>query len=268
MKSGVSTEIYSGTDPDDVSRQENVEQLINGLSDFVADRREQGEEEHALLIDYLQLVSLMTDADNDDGSDNKVTLMTIHSAKGLEYDTVFVVGLEENLFPGQKSLTSLARLEEERRLLYVAITRAERKCFLTWSQKRWRYGMMEYERPSRFLKDISSQFVKNYGDFNTNAKPILRSHVSSAMRPASNIADSTRTRSNRVLLIPKTSGSVSDNSYEGDLKIGMRISHMRFGFGTITNLEGRGENAKATVEFDNAGTKQLLLKFAKITVIH
>ncbi|MBQ6162091.1 MAG: ATP-dependent DNA helicase, partial [Prevotella sp.] len=104
--------------------------------------------------------------------------------------------------------------------------------------------------------------------FNTNAKPILRSHVSSAMRPASNIADSTRTRSNRVLLIPKTSRSVSDNSYEGDLKIGMRISHMRFGFGTITNLEGRGENAKATVEFDNAGTKQLLLKFAKITVIH
>ena len=273
MKSGVSAEIYSGTDPDDVSRQENVEQLINGLSDFVADRREQGEEEHALLTDYLQLVSLMTDADNDDGSDNKVTLMTIHSAKGLEYDTVFVVGLEENLFPGQKSLTSLARLEEERRLLYVAITRAERKCFLTWSQKRWRYGMMEYERPSRFLKDISIQYVSKYGDsfasdYNPDLKSIQRRPVHLPLRSSSNLIENTRMRSNRMTIIPRESKGATDNSYDGDLKIGTRISHMRFGVGTITNLEGRGENAKATVEFDNAGTKQLLLKFAKITIIH
>ena len=272
--SGISADIYSGTDPDDVSRQENVEQLVDSLSDFVSDRREQGDDDETYLADYLQLVSLMTDADNGDDSENKVTLMTIHSAKGLEFDTVFVVGLEENLFPSQKSIGSLSRLEEERRLLYVAITRAEHKCFLTWSQKRWRFGTLEYERPSRFLNDISANYIRKYAtatltDTNPYAHKISQRARAIFPSPSDFHAGTTMTGGQRYRKVAKTSPSSIpiDNTYDGNLQVGTRISHMRFGNGTITHLEGRGENAKATVAFDNAGTKQLLLKFAKFDVI-
>ena len=155
MNSGISKDIYSGRDPEDISRQENLEEFLSGMQDFVESRREEDLGEETYLPDFLQEVALLTDLDSDNGDSNdKVTLMTIHSAKGLEFPTVFVVGLEENIFPSPMSINSIRELEEERRLLYVAITRAEKHCILTCAQNRWRYGRMEYDTPSRFIRDI------------------------------------------------------------------------------------------------------------------
>lgn len=161
MESGISKEIYGSNNPDDLSRQENLEEFLGGMQDFVEGRREEGMEEQVFLSDFLQEVALLTDLDSDDGdADDKVVLMTIHSAKGLEFPTVFVVGLEENIFPSPMCTNSMRELEEERRLLYVAITRAEKHCILTCAQNRWRYGKMEYDTPSRFIKDIDSHLLQ------------------------------------------------------------------------------------------------------------
>lgn len=161
MESGISKEIYSSNNPEDLSRQENLEEFLGGMQDFVESRKEEDMEEQVYLSDFLQEVALLTDLDSDNGDeDDKVTLMTIHSAKGLEFPTVFVVGLEENIFPSPMCTNSMRELEEERRLLYVAITRAERHCILTCAQNRWRYGRMEYDTPSRFIKDIDPSLLQ------------------------------------------------------------------------------------------------------------
>ena len=158
-ESGVSADIYSSTEPDAVSRQENLQEFMSGMQDFVESRREEGREQEIFLTDFLQEVALLTDLDSDDNETSRVTLMTIHSAKGLEFPTVFIVGLEENLFPSPLSVNSLRELEEERRLLYVAITRAEKHCILTNAKSRFRYGKMEFGTPSRFLKDIDPSLM-------------------------------------------------------------------------------------------------------------
>ena len=158
--SGISNDLYGDTSPEGVARQENLEEFLAGLQDFVELRKEQGMEEQALLVDYLQEVSLMTDLDSEEGADTpRVLLMTVHSAKGLEFPTVFVVGLEENIFPSPLSVGSKRELEEERRLLYVAITRAEKHCILTCAKNRWRYGRMEFDTPSRFIYDIDPKLI-------------------------------------------------------------------------------------------------------------
>ena len=159
-QSGIMNEIYQSNDPENLSRQENIEELINGMHDFCAIREEEGNE-NILLTDFLSEVSLLTDQDNEKEEDaEKITLMTIHSAKGLEFKNVFVVGLEENLFPSALSLNSYKELEEERRLFYVAITRAEEHCYLSFAKSRFKYGKMEFSSPSRFLKDIDVHFLK------------------------------------------------------------------------------------------------------------
>lgn len=158
--SGIIAEIYSTNDPEGLARQENVDELLAGLQDFTEEKREEGFTNQWFLTDYLQDVALLTDLDSDDGSENKVSLMTVHAAKGLEFSTVFIVGLEENIFPSPLSTNSLRELEEERRLLYVAITRAEKHCILTAAKNRWRYGKMEFDTPSRFLKDIDTRFIQ------------------------------------------------------------------------------------------------------------
>lgn len=163
-KTGIAKEIYSSTDPDDISRQENLQELMASMQDFVDTRRETGEDDHVYIDDFLQEVSLMSDLDSNDDSDSKVSLMTIHSAKGLEFPTVFIVGMEENIFPSPMSCDSLRKLEEERRLLYVAITRAEKHCILTCAQNRYRYGHQEFDTPSRFLREINPRFMKVHGD--------------------------------------------------------------------------------------------------------
>ena len=270
MESGISRDIYSSNNPEDLSRQENLEEFLSGMQDFVESRKEEDMGDQIALGDFLQEVALLTDLDSDNGEeDDKVTLMTIHSAKGLEFPTVFVVGLEENIFPSPMCTNSMRELEEERRLLYVAITRAEKHCILTCAQNRWRYGKMEYDTPSRFIKDIDPSLLhvesERGGGFAVSqmiSRPVSRMQNP---RPVATqfMADP------KPRLIPLRRESPMPQSAIGNigLKEGHVIEHQRFGIGTVIKVEGIGENQKATVEFKNAGTKQLLLKFAKYTIV-
>ena len=265
QESGMSKDIFAGKDPEDIARQENVEEFLSGLSDFVEDRKEEDMGDHVSLTDFLQEVSLMTDLDSDGDSDEpKVVLMTIHAAKGLEFKTVFVVGLEENIFPSPMCSDSMRGLEEERRLLYVAITRAEKHCFLTCAQNRFRYGRMEFDTPSRFIRDIDPRFLQIDGE--KSSQPRIqprstsqpRSTAMSSQPPFSTVSLS----SSPLRPAPQPSPAPSSPS-DSPLQPGDRIEHTRFGVGEVIKVEGSGENCKATVVFRNSGTKQLLLKFAR-----
>lgn len=363
-ESGISQDIMSGKDADDLARQENLEEFLSGMSAFVEERREEGRFDELFLQDYLQDVALLTDADSDGDKDEpRVSLMTVHAAKGLEFPTVFVVGLEENIFPSPLSAASLRELEEERRLLYVAITRAEKHCILTNAKNRWRYGKMEFDNPSRFIDEIDGKLIDCQDEaggslFGSMSESRLGSRSGSmfgsradsmsdqpewvrAQRPRRPWEDAEQPRyssryqnskpvASQFLADPKpslfddepetsrTSGrpSVSGRSSlsEGNFKSvralnaakrymethsshpasrgtgssaasvssstassagssscglqeGMKIEHQRFGRGTVLKIEGTGENTKATVEFVHSGTKQLLLKYAKFTVV-
>ena len=286
MNSGISRDIYSGRNPEDISRQENLEEFLSGMQDFVESRREEDLADQFFLPDFLQEVALLTDLDSDDGDSNdKVTLMTIHSAKGLEFPTVFVVGLEENIFPSPMCTNSMRELEEERRLLYVAITRAEKHCILTCAQNRWRYGRMEYDTPSRFIRDIDPEliqvqsdgaldksFERNRSEWMQNSRPVATQFKADPKpravgpRQAEKPVDPFGPNFKRLYqaVAPR---SMATDPNPCELREGLRIEHQRFGIGTVTRIEGSGENTKATVEFKNAGTKQLLLKFAKFKII-
>ncbi|MQN15456.1 ATP-dependent helicase [Segatella copri] len=363
-ESGISQDIMSGKDADDLARQENLEEFLSGMSAFVEERREEGRFDELFLQDYLQDVALLTDADSDGDKDEpRVSLMTVHAAKGLEFPTVFVVGLEENIFPSPLSAASLRELEEERRLLYVAITRAEKHCILTNAKNRWRYGKMEFDNPSRFIDEIDSKLIDSQDEaggslfgsmsesrFGSRSGSMFGSRADSmsdqpewarAQRPRRPWEDAEQPRyssryqnskpvASQFVADPKpslfddepetsrTSGrsSVSGRSSlsEGNFKSvralnaakrymethsshpasrgtgssaasvssstassagssscglqeGMKIEHQRFGRGTVLKIEGTGENTKATVEFVHSGTKQLLLKYAKFTVV-
>ena len=280
MESGVSKEIYGSNNPEDLSRQENLEEFLGGMQDFVETRKEEDREEETHLSDFLQEVALLTDLDSDgDEEQPKVTLMTVHAAKGLEFPTVFVVGLEENIFPSPMCTGSMRELEEERRLLYVAITRAEKHCILTCAQNRFRYGKMEYDTPSRFIKDIDPSLLRVEGVTGVVGESPVRGssyrdggyktvgayRASQNPRPVATqfVADV------KPRLVPLRRETPLPQSAIGDigLKEGNVIEHQRFGIGTVVRIEGSGENAKATVTFKNAGTKQLLLKFARYTIL-
>ena len=274
MESGISKEIYSSTNPEDLSRQENLEEFLGGMQDFVESRKEEGREDEIGLSDFLQEVALLTDLDSDgDEEQSKVVLMTIHAAKGLEFPTVFVVGLEENIFPSPMCVNSMRELEEERRLLYVAITRAEKHCILTCAQNRFRYGRMEYDTPSRFIKDFDPKLLRVEGTgLGIDTKSTVRPKISN-FRPSA--AQNPRPVATQFVadpkprLVPARHVTPRPQSAIGDvgLKEGNVIEHQRFGVGTVIKMEGTGENTKATVAFKNAGTKQLLLKFARYSVI-
>ena len=312
MNSGISKDIYSGRNPEDISRQENLEEFLGGMQDFVESRREEDMGDQVYLPDFLQEVALLTDLDSDNGDENdKVTLMTIHSAKGLEFPTVFVVGLEENIFPSPMCTNSLRELEEERRLLYVAITRAEKHCILTCAQNRWRYGRIEYDTPSRFIRDIDPELLdvqsETVGADQGSRKPYNRydggaygtgntygSHRGYAsegpewMQNPRPVATQFKADPKPRLVAPRQEEKpvnlfgpnfkslnravpprpMASDAMPGDLHEGARIEHQRFGIGTVIKIEGTGENTKATVEFKNTGTKQLLLKFAKFKIIN
>ena len=294
MNSGISKDIYSGRNPEDISRQENLEEFLGGMKDFVDSRREEDRGEEVYLTDFLQEVALLTDLDSEEGDENdKVTLMTIHSAKGLEFPTVFVVGLEENIFPSPMCTNSMRELEEERRLLYVAITRAEKHCILTCAQNRFRYGRMEYDTPSRFIRDIDPELLDvqsetgggesrshrgSYGgsrspEWMQNPRPVATQFKADpkpravAPRQPEKPVDPFGPNFKRVYNAVAPRPMASASSAAGELREGCRIEHQRFGIGTVLKIEGTGENTKATVEFRNAGTKQLLLKFAKFKII-
>ena len=343
-ESGISQDIMSGKDADDLARQENLEEFLSGMSAFVEERREEGKFDELFLQDYLQDVALLTDADSDGDKDEpRVSLMTVHAAKGLEFPTVFVVGLEENIFPSPLSAASLRELEEERRLLYVAITRAEKHCILTNAKNRWRYGKMEFDNPSRFIDEIDGKLIDSldeaggslfgsmsdqpewaraqrprrpwedaeqprYSSRYQNSKPVAsqfvadpkpslfddepetsrisgRSSVSGRsslsegnfksvralnaakryMETHSSHPASRGTGSSAASVSSSTASSAGSSSC--GLQEGMKIEHQRFGLGTVLKIEGTGENTKATVEFVHSGTKQLLLKYAKFTVV-
>ena len=263
QESGMSKDIFAGKEPEDIARQENVEEFLSGLSDFVEDRKEEDMGDHVSLTDFLQEVSLMTDLDSDGDSDEpKVVLMTIHAAKGLEFKTVFVVGLEENIFPSPMCSDSMRGLEEERRLLYVAITRAEKHCFLTCAQNRFRYGRMEFDTPSRFIRDIDPRFLQIEGEKSSLPQIQPRIQPRSTPQPSQPPFSTVSLSSSPLNPAPQSSPAPSSSS-DSPLQPGDRIEHTRFGVGEVIKMEGSGENCKATVVFRNSGTKQLLLKFAR-----
>ena len=323
-ESGISQDIMSGKDADDLARQENLEEFLSGMSAFVEERREEGRFDELFLQDYLQDVALLTDADSDGDKDEpRVSLMTVHAAKGLEFPTVFVVGLEENIFPSPLSAASLRELEEERRLLYVAITRAEKHCILTNAKNRWRYGKMEFDNPSRFIDEIDSKLIDSqeeaggslfgsmsdqpewaraqrprrpwedaeqprYSSRYQNSKPVASQFVADPkpslsegnfksvralnaakrfMETHSSHPASRGTGSSAASVSSSSAAASSAGSSSCGLQEGMKIEHQRFGRGTVLKIEGTGENTKATVEFVHSGTKQLLLKYAKFTVV-
>ena len=314
MQSGISKDIYSGRNPEDMSRQENLEEFLGGMQDFVESRREEDMGDHVYLPDFLQEVALLTDLDSDNGETNdKVTLMTIHSAKGLEFPTVFIVGLEENVFPSPMCTNSMRELEEERRLLYVAITRAEKHCILTCAQNRFRYGRIEYDTPSRFIRDIDPEMldvqsevgggesifnnIRPYNRYDGGAYGAGNSYVGKHrgfesekpewMQNPRPVATQFRADPKPRAVAPRkperpvdpfgpnfkrihqavAPRSMTLETETSNLHEGCTIEHQRFGVGTVISIEGTGENTKATVQFRNTGTKQLLLKFAKFKVI-
>lgn len=275
--SGIMEDVFQDNSPENMSRQENIQELLNGMKDFVSLREEEGNE-FISLNDFLQEVSLLTDQDSDKEKDGpKVTLMTIHAAKGLEFANVFVVGMEENLFPSPMCCNSPRALEEERRLFYVAITRAKEHCFLSYAHNRYKYGKPDFCTPSRFLRDIDPVYL-NMGNeeeerpqksslYRQSKSHVLRHTEQSAAQPArtdSLIRETSPAGMKRV----KPSAPASPNAPKlPDLKVGQYIEHERFGMGEVTDIEGLGENRKATVQFKNAGEKHLLLRFARFTII-
>ena len=279
-QSGIITDVYRDRSPENLSRQENIEELINGMHDFCASREEEGNE-RVSLSDYLQEISLMTDLDSEEGEGEgtKITLMTIHSAKGLEFKNVFVVGLEENLFPSPMVTEHPRQLEEERRLFYVAITRAEEHCFLSYAKSRFKYGKTEFSSPSRFLHDIDARYLKlpegeavfsrsniqqRTDRLTMETPPTLRPKVSAEKPRIVSVASPRNLRK-----VSSISSEVKDpgTATDAGITIGQLLEHQRFGIGKVVNVQGTGDNCKAPVEFQNAGTKQLLLKFARFKIL-
>ncbi len=290
-QSGIINDVCQDNSPENLSRKENIEELVNGMSDFCAQRQEEGNP-NVLLGDFLSEVSLLTDQDSDkDGDDEKITLMTVHSAKGLEFKNVFVVGMEENLFPSSMVGDSPRALEEERRLFYVAITRAEEHCFLSYAKTRFRYGKMEFGSPSRFLKDIDVRFLRlpqDAGMFRRVEEEATVFRRENARGFAPDKEDAPYGGKERVSVRPKqqiiaptvprnlkrvapsantASTSPSAGASANRVQQGQLIEHERFGLGEVLKVEGEGDNAKATIRFKNAGDKQLLLRFARFKVI-
>ena len=290
-QSGIINDVCQDNSPENLSRKENIEELVNGMSDFCAQRQEEGNP-NVLLGDFLSEISLLTDQDSDkDGDDEKITLMTVHSAKGLEFKNVFVVGMEENLFPSGMVGDSPRALEEERRLFYVAITRAEEHCFLSYAKTRFRYGKMEFGSPSRFLKDIDKRFLRlpqDAGMFRRVEEEAAAFRRENARGFAPDREDAPYGGKERVSVRPKqqiiaptvprnlkrvapsantASTSPSAGASANRVQQGQLIEHERFGLGEVLKVEGEGDNAKATIRFKNAGDKQLLLRFARFKVL-
>lgn len=254
--SGIAREAYADKTPEGMSQAQNIQELLNAINEFVETRQEQGEES-LQLKDFLSEVSLLTDQDtNKDEERETVTLMTVHSAKGLEFDHVFIVGMEEDLFPSSMSNHSERGVEEERRLFYVALTRARKSCTITYAKSRFRNGKTNSAEPSRFLKDIDVQFLSER-DKNT-----LRNTA-----PADDFWGSMREKSRKIIPVQQAIPSTPLSKEAKELEVGHIIEHERFGQGVVTAIEMSGNDRRAFVDFTSAGKKQLLLKFAKFTIV-
>lgn len=279
-KTGLVQELKKDATPEGIARIENIEELLNGIKDFTEGQKEV-DGARGSLAEFLEDVALATDLDNDTGDDDRVALMTIHLAKGLEFPHVFVVGLEEDLFPSAMSLNTRSELEEERRLFYVALTRAEQQAYLTYAQSRYRWGKLTDSEPSRFISEIDSQYLEYITPEETNYryKPMIDTDIfgdidKSKLRltkPTSGTPPKKYGEEPSVTirkLKPLNSGSKSNNNlFDSGLTVGNVVMHERFGKGEILNLEGAGADKKAEIKFEVGGIKKLLLRFAKLNVI-
>lgn len=280
-KTGLLLEFKKDGTPEGIARMENMEELLNGIKDFV-EGQEEVVDATGNISEFLEDVALATDLDNDTGEDDRVALMTIHLAKGLEFPHVFVVGMEEDLFPSGMSMNTRSELEEERRLFYVALTRAEKQAYLTYTQNRYRWGKLVEAEPSRFIEEIDEQYVEYltpvdtyrykstldtdiFGDVD---KSKLRQVKPLAGTPPANKGPKTEQLRKLRKLKPDLAEPIGNaSSDDAQLVVGSRIDHSRFGRGTILNLEGMGNDKKAEIKFDQGNIKKLLLRFAKLKVI-
>jgi DNA helicase-2/ATP-dependent DNA helicase PcrA len=258
--SGILKELYQDKTIEGLNRFENVQELLNAVKEFVDNQ----ENEEKNLNTFLQEVALLTGIDNDKDEDNdKVTLMTIHMAKGLEFKNVYIVGLEEDLFPSQMMLTSRADLEEERRLFYVAITRAKEKLFLSYAVTRYRFGRLKSCEPSRFLDEVDPQYIKENRKFNTVQNYSTSPATNYARNFVNNIRKTSSPKQTPASYQTPIDFEASDTTR---LKAGMKVEHPKFGFGKVISMEENGINRKAKVHFDGIGQKTLLLSFAKLKI--
>ena len=277
-ESGIVSTLFQDRSVEGISKQENLQELLKGIAEFCEIRREEGME-HVSLADFLSEVSLLTDQDNDkEEQANKVTMMTVHAAKGLEFRNVFVVGLEEDLFPSAMSKDNPRAVEEERRLFYVAITRAEENCVLTHARSRYRNGQSTMCSPSRFLKDIDPKYIYTSADAVTTDGLLATRRSSVFLQPkamegeayvspvAQAVGRQARLTRMETASLSSAPSSSSAPALSG-LHVGAKVRHDRFGEGEVTAIEGEGGNAKATVSFAHFGQKQLLLKFARLTIV-
>lgn len=274
--SGILKELYSEKDkgPEEVERYQNIEELLAAIKEFTVQR---GEEDPATLADFMIDVALLTDADNEKEEDkNKISLMTIHSSKGLEFKHVYLVGLEENLFPSQLSINSRTELEEERRLFYVAVTRAEKNCTISYAASRFQWGNLISSEPSRFISEIDPDYLSfetAYGapqgggrSLNSGRGGFDRPFTGGLNRmPGSTSSQTTAPRGLKSMSELNSKSGTGDTNI--DIKVGYNVEHERFGKGKVTKLEGSGVDRKATIFFPHAGAKTLLLKFAKLTIL-
>ncbi len=283
-KTGLVQELKKDGTPEGITRIENIEELLNGMKDFIEGQKEIDGARGAL-AEFMEDVALATDLDNDTGDDDRVALMTIHLAKGLEFPHVFIVGLEEDLFPSAMSLSSRSDLEEERRLFYVALTRAEHQAYLTYAQSRYRWGKLVDSEPSRFIEEIDSQYLEYLNPENNSGyryKPMmdvdifgdidktkLRTAKPVASKPPAYLNTQANDKPNIRKLKPvsgvRTQGNT--NLFDSNLAIGNVVMHERFGKGQIINIEGMSGDKKAEIKFEVGGVKKLLLRFAKLEVI-
>ena len=286
-KTGLVQELRKDTTPEGITRMENIEELLNGIKDFIEGQREIDGARGAL-SEFLEDVALATDLDKDTGDDDRVALMTIHLAKGLEFPTVFCVGMEEDLFPSAMSSNTRTELEEERRLFYVALTRAEHQAYLTYAQSRYRWGKLIDCDPSRFIQEIDDQYLEFLTPVETNYRytPKIDADIfgdvdKSKLRLAKpvngtppaylkNNEEPTIDRNIRKLKpvnASSTASSKGGDASNSGLSVGQRVMHERFGQGVILNLDGVGADRKAEINFDVGGIKKLLLRFAKLQVL-
>jgi DNA helicase-2/ATP-dependent DNA helicase PcrA len=280
-QTGLLKSLYEDKTVEGIARYENMEELLNGLKEFSVDDSvdEDGVQKYGILEEYMADIALLTDSDNEDPNDNdKVTMMTIHASKGLEFKNVYIVGLEENLFPSQLSLNSRQELEEERRLFYVAITRAMNKLTLSFASSRFKFGNITNAEPSRFLSELDPKFLQfdalfSKGNSNVQSKPTVQtSRFGKPLSPTAKTPPSTvGQRFNTPTKPAAAPPPAVDPNFIGDdiknIQVQQRVEHQRFGFGTVVSLDGIGDNRKAEIEFEQFGKKMIVLKFAKLKLL-
>ncbi|MGB7395969.1 MAG: UvrD-helicase domain-containing protein [Pricia sp.] len=282
-KTGLLLEFKKDGTPEGIARMENIEELLNGIKDFVEGQKELADAT-GNISEFLEDVALATDLDKDTGDDDRVALMTIHLAKGLEFPYVYIVGMEEDLFPSAMSMNTRSELEEERRLFYVALTRAEKQAYLTYTQNRYRWGKLIDAEPSRFLEEIDEEFVENLTPIDNaryRYKPLIDADIFGEVdksrlrqnKPSNGTPPKVRKPSESQLrklrkLKPELATPVGNtNSINPDLKEGSTVNHTRFGRGKVLKLEGAGNDKKAEIQFEKGDVKKLLLRFAKLEVL-